>query len=152
MSSDTVWPKEKKPSLNSLPFEALASIWYRAIFCSGQSFLHVIRIAEIKKLFKLNEQLESIAVLDDSKIYGLIQESDLYRSDVSFDTPAAEVVNSPCLAFDSFMPLDQVSQLVTSRPRAHAKDDFIITHQGKFLGVASVIELLKKITKLQKSA
>ncbi|MFT7185893.1 MAG: EAL domain-containing protein (putative c-di-GMP-specific phosphodiesterase class I) [Pseudohongiellaceae bacterium] len=109
-------------------------------------------ITEIIKLFTLNEMLESVVLLEKTEIHGLLQRQDLKNITKPYTRPVSELIDRKCLMVDSFLPLDEVSQLVTARPKSQAGNDFIVTNQNKFLGTTSVIELLRQITHDQRES
>ncbi len=53
------------------------------------------------------------------------------------------------LIIDKNLPLEKLSKLVTKEADLHMNDDFIITDDGRYAGVGTVMRLLQKITDLQ---
>jgi len=60
--------------------------------------------------------------------------------------PISRLMSDDFLAVDLGQSLQQVSRLLTSRARQRIEEDFIITHNGRYLGLGRVIDVLKLIT------
>jgi EAL domain-containing protein (putative c-di-GMP-specific phosphodiesterase class I)/GGDEF domain-containing protein len=63
--------------------------------------------------------------------------------------PVAIVMEDDPIIVDKNTSVELVSKLVTARIDAGVESEFIITDQGRYFGLGSVLNLLKKITDLQ---
>ena len=62
---------------------------------------------------------------------------------------ASRLMSEDFLAVERSQSLQQVSRLLTSRARQRIEEDFIITLNGRYLGLGRVIDVLKLITELK---
>ncbi|ODC02483.1 hypothetical protein BFW38_01910 [Terasakiispira papahanaumokuakeensis] len=112
---------------------------------------------EALQRFVDNPELFSIPVVDAAgQAQGLLLRNKLltqltrpYGQELHSRKPVSKMMNSTPLLVAHDLKLEQVSQWVTTRPRAHLEDDFILTKEGQYLGVGQVIDLLRAITDLQ---
>jgi diguanylate cyclase (GGDEF)-like protein len=63
--------------------------------------------------------------------------------------PVSIVMNRAAVQIDARARLDQVSRLVTARTAGRPRDDFIVTRNGRYLGMGRTIDLLRHITAQQ---
>jgi diguanylate cyclase (GGDEF)-like protein len=63
--------------------------------------------------------------------------------------PVSSVMNRAAVQIDARARLDQVSRLVTARTAGRPRDDFIVTRNGRYLGMGRTIDLLRHITAKQ---
>jgi len=108
------------------------------------------------KLFNQYPDLESVAVLEDKKPVGLLRRNSLtnllfaqYGRELSGKKSIASLVDSHVLVLESDLSIEQASALISGQIGQQKALEFIITRQGQYLGLGSVIDLLKEITLLQ---
>ena len=113
-------------------------------------------VDEVFKLFETSVYLNSIAVVDGQQVKGmvyrqpfLLKYSKKQRRDVVCLQAAITVMTSNFLSVDSHQRIEQVSRLLTSRAQLNAEHDFVIESEGRFLGIGTIIDLLKKVTQLR---
>ncbi|MCW8996128.1 MAG: EAL and GGDEF domain-containing protein [Psychromonas sp.] len=113
-------------------------------------------VAETAQLFNRNPQLDSIPVVEDNKPLGLIRRHSLtnllfspYGRALSGKNSIASFVESHELILESDLPVEQASELISEQVEKHKALEFIITRNGIYQGIGSVIDLLKIITNLQ---
>jgi EAL domain-containing protein (putative c-di-GMP-specific phosphodiesterase class I)/GGDEF domain-containing protein len=114
-------------------------------------------VEQIAEIFQDKPNINSIAVVDDEKILGLISRrnvqgklSKAFGRDLFSTRAASEVVMEPMpLVVDACLSIEQVSRLVTSRARYQQEDDFVICQDGCFVGIGHVIDLLRQVTEQQ---
>lgn len=111
---------------------------------------------DVFELFENNVHINSIAVLDDHEVKGVIFRLPFLntyghkqRREVVQAKPCSSVMSSNFLKVDSHQRIEQVSRLVTARAQINAEYDFVIETEGRFLGIGTVIDLLKKVTQLR---
>lgn len=113
-------------------------------------------IKDVLKIFEDKVFLSSLAIAKDEKIVGMVHRTSLLaklstrqRRDVLVDKPISSEMDTGFLEVDAHLRLEQVSRLVTAKARIHAEHDFVILSQGKFLGIGTVMDLLRRITQLR---
>lgn len=113
--------------------------------------------SRVVEIFNASPHLLSIPVLEKKNIArGMVRRyrlMDVYASQYGRDLyskkPISQLMDQSMVVVEDNMSVEQVSQLVTDSTQMHIEDDFIITNSGKYAGVGSVLDLLKKITDLQ---
>lgn len=113
--------------------------------------------SKVVEIFKSSPHLLSIPVLEKNNIArGMVRRyrlMDIYASQYGRDLfskkPISQFMDARPVIVEDDMRVEQVSQLVTDSVQIRIEDDFIITHEGIYAGVGSVIDLLKKITDMQ---
>src|SRR5690606_6750982 len=108
-------------------------------------------IGEVLELFRLQANLNSVAVLDELQLpvgivhRNLFSEALLkpFATDLLARKPISRLMNSDFLAVEHSTSLQQVSRLLTSRARQRIEEDFIITQEGRYHGLGRVIDVLK---------
>lgn len=63
--------------------------------------------------------------------------------------PVARLVDPATIMVEHDTRLEQASRIITETMSLHATHDFLITREGKCIGVGRIMDLLKKITELQ---
>lgn len=66
--------------------------------------------------------------------------------------PCRELVNPEPLLVDKQMPIEELSHFMAEAESRHFADGFIITEQGRYIGVASGQDLLRELTQMQLEA
>jgi diguanylate cyclase (GGDEF)-like protein len=114
------------------------------------------RVSDVFELFEESVHLNSIAVLEGQEVKGMIfrrnflsKYSKKQRREVVSAKPVSTVMSSNFLKVDAHQRIEQVSRLVTSRAQLNAEHDFVIESGGGFLGIGTVIDLLRKVTQLR---
>jgi len=113
-------------------------------------------VAEVVELFRRQPGWTAIAVLEDARPVGLVQRDELLiflsrplHPEVYNRKPVTSVMNRETVQIDARARLDQVSRLVTARSARRERDDFIITSNGRYIGLGRTIDLLRHITAQQ---
>ena len=109
---------------------------------------------QVLELFRSQANLNSLAVLDaHQQPCGIVHRHSLsdallkpFATDLFARKPISRLMSDDFLAVDLGQSLQQVSRLLTSRARQRIEEDFIITHNGRYLGLGRVIDVLKLIT------
>ncbi len=121
------------------------------------SVQHWQSVDEVAQIFQDKPAINSLAVVDGEKILGLILRATIqgklsqnFGRDLYSKKPASEVaMDAVPLTVDATLSIEQVSRLVTSRARYSQEDDFVVSRDGRFVGIGHVIDLLKQVTELQ---
>ncbi len=118
-------------------------------------------IAEVLEAFRNQANLNSLAVLDEQhQPVGIVHRHSLsdallkpFATDLFARKPIRRLMSQDFLAVERTQSLQKVSRLLTSRARQRIEEDFIITQDGRYLGLGRVIDVLKLITeqKLQQA-
>lgn len=114
------------------------------------------RVQDVFDIFEESVHLNSIAVLDGQEVKGMVYRKNFLskyskkqRREVVSAKAVSTVMSSNFLKIEAHQRIEQVSRLVTSRAQLNAEHDFAIESGGKFLGIGTVIDLLRKITQLR---
>ncbi len=110
--------------------------------------------AQVLELFRRQANLNSVAVLNERRQpCGIVHRHSLsdallkpFATDLFARKPISRLMSDDFLAVELAQSLQKVSRLLTSRARQRIEEDFIITHNGRYLGLGRVIDVLKLIT------
>lgn len=114
-------------------------------------------IAEVLDLFRQQPRMNSLALLDDAQQpVGIIHRHALsdallkpFAADLLARKPVSRLMSSDFLAVEVSQSIQQVSRLLTCRARQRIEEDFVITDNGRYIGLGRVIDVLKLITELK---
>ena len=114
-------------------------------------------VADVLELFRLQANLNSVAVLDAMNApVGIVHRSLLsdallkpFATDLLARKPISRLMSDDFLAVELGQSLQQVSRLLTSRARQRIDEDFVITLNGCYHGLGRVIDVLKLITEMK---
>ncbi len=113
--------------------------------------------AAVLEAFRSQANLNSLAVLDaQQQPCGIVHRHSLseallkpFATDLFARKPISRLMSEDFLAVELSQSLQQVSRLLTSRARQRMEEDFIITLDGRYLGLGRVIDVLKLITEMK---
>jgi diguanylate cyclase (GGDEF)-like protein len=130
--------------------------------CAGHLVLQIpgvdstVQVAEVVQLFRDEPSWTALAVLDNERPIGMVHRDDLLiflsrplLPEVYNRKPISSVMNRTAVQIDARARLEQVSRLVTARTAGRPRDDFIVTRNGRYLGMGRTIDLLRHITAQQ---
>jgi len=130
--------------------------------CAGHLVLPIpgvsanLQISEVVELFRNQPTWTAMAVLDGDRPIGLVHRDELLiflsrplHPEVYNRKPVASVTNREAVQIEARARLEQVSRLVTARTAGRQRDDFIVTSNGRYVGVGRTIDLLRHITAQQ---
>jgi EAL domain-containing protein (putative c-di-GMP-specific phosphodiesterase class I)/GGDEF domain-containing protein len=115
-------------------------------------------VEDIAEIFLQEPELPSVAVVERERPVGLVRRSELmqrlfsrYGRDLYGRKPISRFMDRKPLVAESHSSVEALSKRITNREGDPSVDgDFIIVNQdGGYVGVASVLDLLGKITDLQ---
>ncbi|MCW8918658.1 MAG: EAL and GGDEF domain-containing protein [Gammaproteobacteria bacterium] len=113
-------------------------------------------VEETAQIFQSAPQLESLPVVSGERPLGLVRRNTLtslllnrYGRELHGKKPVSRLVDSHTLMLPSHLPIEQASTMVSEQMQQDRSLDFIITEEGRYCGVGSVIDLLRVITELQ---
>lgn len=117
------------------------------------------RVNDVVELFHATPERLTIAVVRDGRPLGVIRRDELFslltkplHPEVFNKKPVTAVMESPTLLIDSQLRLEQVSRLVTQKGGSRLTEEFVITKDGRYLGLGQTIDLLRLITEQQLQA
>lgn len=114
-------------------------------------------IAEVQELFRQQASLDSVAVLNaDNTPIGVILRSQAFdippsplAADQLPEQAISRLINEAFLSVDIGQSLPQLSRLLTSRTRQRLDETFVITRNGRYLGLGRAIDVLRLITEMK---
>ncbi len=113
-------------------------------------------IGTVFNLFDDNIRLNSIAVLNKEFVVGMVYRREFMdkfskrqRREVVQEKSISTEMNTDFLKVDAHLRIEQVSRLLTARARTSAEHDFAITSEDQFLGIGTMVDLLRKVTQLR---
>ncbi len=113
-------------------------------------------IEKIFASFSGNKDLRAIPVVKNGRPVGLINRYEFvdnlaqpYRRELLAKKPCAEMMNTAPLLVEKSTPIHELSGFLSESDSRHFSDGFIVTEQGRYLGVSTGQDLLREITKAQ---
>ncbi|WP_058023270.1 bifunctional diguanylate cyclase/phosphodiesterase [Pseudohongiella spirulinae] len=118
---------------------------------------HDDRVEVVLQRFQRQPSLNSLAVVNnEQRPVGVVHCHSLsqlmlkpYAKELHGRKPISQMLEADSLMVDVQQSLQRVSRLLTSRARQRLEEDFVITENGRYLGLGRVIDVLKQITELQ---
>ncbi|HEX8596570.1 MAG TPA: bifunctional diguanylate cyclase/phosphodiesterase [Pseudomonas sp.] len=128
-----------------------------ALLNEQAAVIHNMPTASVLEAFRKQANLNSLAVLDENgQPCGIVHRHSLseillkpFATELFARKPISRLMSDDFLAVELSQSLQQVSRLLTSRARQRIEEDFIITLNGRYLGLGRVIDVLKLITELK---
>jgi diguanylate cyclase (GGDEF)-like protein len=118
-----------------------------------------LKVSEVADLFRQNTDHPTLAVVRDGRPLGVVRREQLFallakplHPEIYNKKPVSTVMESPTLLIDGQLRLEQVSRLVTQKGRPRLTEEFVITKDGRYLGLGQTIDLLRLITEQQLQA
>lgn len=108
------------------------------------------------EIFKKNQSLQSLVVINHDKPIGLIMRDKLYFQlgtrfgfNLYFEKTVTKIMDKTPLILDYYCPIDTVSKLTMQRSQEKIYDEIIITKNNKYFTTISIKDLLIKISELK---
>jgi diguanylate cyclase (GGDEF)-like protein len=113
--------------------------------------------AKVVSLFHQSKRIDSIAVVSDGKPKGMVLRNDLmnlfssqYGPSLHARKPISTLMRGCPLVVSVDTPLEVISEAITGDLNRGADEDFLVVDgDGGYMGVGTVMDLLKEITRLQ---
>jgi diguanylate cyclase (GGDEF)-like protein len=109
--------------------------------------------------FTANPTLRIIPVVKSAKPTGIINRYQFidrfakpYQRELMGKKPCSELIQSDPLLVEKNMPIEELSYFLAEADSRHFADGFIITENGRYIGVASGQDLLRELTQMQLEA
>lgn len=110
-------------------------------------------------LFVANPSLHALPVVEADRPVGLINRyilidhfSRVFTRELHGKRPCKQFMDHTPLIVDRSTPIEELSRLVISKGKATFTDGFIITENGRYLGIGSGFDLMEVIMELQITA
>src|SRR5665811_2032366 len=111
---------------------------------------------EIEKIFadfSDHKNLRAIPVVKNGRPVGLINRYEFvdnlaqpYRRELLCKKPCSDMMNALPLLVEKSTPIHELSGFLSESEIRHFTDGFIITEQGRYIGIGSGQDLLREIT------
>lgn len=116
-----------------------------------------LSIEEAGAVFRNAPSSLSLPVVDENnRPHGIVRRQSLmdvlstqYGLALHGKNPVLNIMEQDSIMVDKAMNVEQVSKYITARNITSIQSDFIITDEGRYFGIGSILDLLKKITDLQ---
>ncbi len=110
--------------------------------------------AEVYARFCANSKLRALPVVRHGKPLGLIPRRAFLAN---FETDALSACDQPCALFidiealrvNRHMPIEELAQYLVATYSSHAEPVFMITEQGRYIGIANTRDLLRELSGMQ---
>lgn len=113
-------------------------------------------VEEAALVFQRAPLLESLPVLAGNRPLGLVRRNNLmnmflsrFGRELHGRKPVERFLDHHTLMLEKHLPIEEASSRVSEQMQQNKALEFLITSNGEYLGVGSVIDLLKMITELQ---
>ncbi|MGA8864904.1 MAG: phosphodiesterase [Gallionella sp.] len=113
-------------------------------------------IEKIFFCFSEQKSLRAIPVVKNGRPVGLINRHEFvdsiaqpYRRELLSKKPCSSLMNAEPLLVEKSTPIHELSGFLSESEIRHFTDGFIITEQGRYLGIGTGQDLLREITKAQ---
>lgn len=113
-------------------------------------------VEKVAKLFLENHHLQSLPVVDQAIPVGIVHRHQLmdiyfspYGRDLHGRKSIVQFMDTNPLIVEEDLPVELASQQITNNTRLSHVQDFIITRNGEYQGMGTILELLEKITAMQ---
>ena len=113
-------------------------------------------LTDVADSFIQKPRLNSVVVVDDGIAKGIVSRTRVlellslrYGRELFGRKAVADHIEVDSIDFDIHTPLSEVSKTLTCDPRRDMNLDFIITNNGRYVGVGKVRDLLSRLTDLQ---
>ena len=114
---------------------------------------------EVCEMFMCDPELAILPVVDDGLPLGLIDRgalvnrfARLYSRDVYGKKPCTTFMDRNPVVADKDTSLQELSEIMVSADRHHLSNGFIITDNGRYLGMGTGHDLMREITQMQITA
>ncbi|NGM85908.1 GGDEF domain-containing protein [Parapusillimonas sp. SGNA-6] len=117
---------------------------------------HTTLTNDVYAVFQREDDLQVLAVLQDDVPIGLIHRLRMldrlarpYHRELYGNKPCAQFIENVPLIVDHQTSLQDLSHLITEENPHHLSEGFIITEEGRFIGVGTGLDLIREITQMQ---
>lgn len=115
-----------------------------------------MRVSDLMELFRTGTVRDMLVVVQNDRPLGVVRRHSLFammskplHPEIYNKKRITAVMETPSVMIDAELRLEQVSRLVTHSSGARWTDEFVITLDGKYLGIGQTMDLLRQITDQQ---
>ena len=126
------------------------------LVCSAPAIAPATPLQEVGDLFERLPERWFLPVVDGHRPVGGVSRykvqnilASRYGRDLHGRNPIRDFMDPAPLIAERDMPVEKFSQILTSCPHYSLRDDFIIADGDHYLGIGTVVDLLRKVTDLQ---
>ncbi|BBI99024.1 diguanylate phosphodiesterase [Ferrigenium kumadai] len=138
------------------PYSSTRNVTVGSIQRYVESFPPETAVEQIFVHFTENHNLRSIPVVKHGRPVGLINRHEFldnfsqpFRRELLGKKPCTELMNAEPLLVEKSTPIHELSGFLSESEIKHFTDGFIITEQGRYIGVGTGQDLLREVTKAQ---
>ena len=138
------------------PYSNARSVTVETILRYVESVQPETEIEKIFANFSASKNLRSLPVVKNGRPVGLINRYEFvdnfaqpYRRELLGKKPCADMMNAEPLLVEKSTPIHELSGFLSESEIRHFTDGFIITEQGRYIGIGNGQDLLREITKVQ---
>ncbi|WP_404397505.1 GGDEF domain-containing protein [Idiomarina loihiensis] len=153
------YPVLEVPSSLLLPHHHVA-LNYQSTIASVVDTIHCVsartRSSEVLDTFTQDKTLSSLPVIHEKKVAGIIRREKImeffsgsYGHALYANKPVSYIMDEHPLSVDWQTSLEEVSQLITDNDEVDIYQHIIVTKNDVYYGVASIKNLLRRITELK---
>lgn len=109
-------------------------------------------LSDVMNFFDNNTSYTSVVVEHKDRVLGLLKRSAFFESINRFDVPELtsleemeDIIENDVAIIDAYTELLPLSKMLIERSRAKTYDDFIVFDGGVFLGVGTVIDVMRQL-------
>lgn len=143
----------------SQPQPVSSSVTVGRLVAAVEAVTPLVTNAEVLARFERDQALSSIPVVLDGVPIGLIRRGRIiqefalqFRRELFGRRLCTQYMENDPLIIEASRPIHEAGALVTEADRWHLSAGFIITEQGRYLGMGSGQALVRELTKLQITA
>jgi diguanylate cyclase (GGDEF)-like protein len=144
----------KRRAIMNMAYTGEATV--RKILRQVPAMPHSTLTNDVYNVFEGEDDLHVLAVLDDDVPIGLIHRLRMldrlarpYHRELYGNKPCAQFIENVPLIVDHQTSLQDLGHLITEANPHHLSDGFIITEEGRFIGVGTGFDLIREITQMQ---
>jgi len=138
------------------PYRSSRSITVEALLRYVESVQPETDIEHILAYFSANPNLRAIPVVKHGRPVGLIKRYEFvdalaqpFRRELLGKKPCSGIMNKAPLLVEKSTPIHELSGFLSESEIEHFTDGFILTDQGRYIGIGTGQDLLREITKAQ---
>lgn len=138
------------------PYQTPRTITIEAILSHIEPAHPEATIERIFSRFSEQKNLQAIPVVKNGRPVGLINRHEFvdsfaqpYRRELLGKKPCLKLMNAAPLLVEKSTPIHELSGFLSESEIRHFTDGFIITEQGRYIGIGTGQDLLREITKAQ---
>jgi diguanylate cyclase (GGDEF)-like protein len=112
--------------------------------------------SRVGEIFEEYPALRSLPVVDDGQVAGLVLREDFMKRaasrfgwDLYGKDPVSAIMETRPIVIETDIPLEKVSRFFEDQEHIYRGQDIILSENGRYAGVVSIIILLRKLTELQ---